>query len=130
MGAVEKRLATKGFVLQASGTPDLLLHYHANITRRIDVDRVDRGRGYCYDDDCQAKVVEFEAGTIVLDILDAQTNHLIWRGWAQSDVEGMLRNQDTMARQINDAVERMLDRLPLAGVVTASPLSLNRGGLQ
>ncbi len=41
-GAVERELARRGFELQSSGAPDLLIHYHASITKRIDVNRVDR----------------------------------------------------------------------------------------
>jgi hypothetical protein len=38
---------------------------------------------------------------------------VIWRGWAQDTVERVLDNEDAMARQINEAVTRMLARLPL-----------------
>jgi hypothetical protein len=115
-GAVEKRLAAKGFERSTSGTPDLLIHYHANITDRIDVNRVDRQYGYCYGVDCSARVVEYEGGTLVLDIVDARTNRVIWRGWAQDSVEDMLNNQDRMARKIDEAVERMLKLLPPRGL--------------
>ena len=50
-GAVEKELAGRGFEWR-EGTPDLLIHYHANISERIDIDRVDLARGYCYTDGC------------------------------------------------------------------------------
>ena len=73
-GAVEKRLAAKGFERSTSGTPDLLVHYHASIAQRIDVNRVDREYGYCYDEDCRARVIEYEAGTLVLDIVDTRTD--------------------------------------------------------
>jgi hypothetical protein len=111
-GAVEKQLAARGFEMSTSGTPDLLIHYHASITQRIDVNRVDRGYGYCYTDDCQSGVIEYEAGTLVLDIVDTRTNRVIWRGWAQDSVEGVLDNEDRMERKINEAVTRMLARLP------------------
>ncbi len=111
-GAVEKQLAAKGFERSTSGTPDLLIHYHASITQRIDVNRVDREYGYCYDKDCQARVIEYEAGTLVLDIVEARTSRVIWRGWAQDSVEGVLDNRDRMARKIDEAVRRMLERLP------------------
>jgi hypothetical protein len=111
-GAVEKELAAKGFGWSTPGTADLLIHYHANISERIDVDRMDRERGYCYADGCSPPVVEYEAGTLVLDIVDARTNRLIWRGWAQGSVKGMLDSQDTMARQINEAVTRMFTTFP------------------
>jgi hypothetical protein len=111
-GAVEKALAARGFESSTSGTPDLLIHYHANISERIDVNRIDRARGYCYGDGCGAPVVEYEAGTLVVDVIDARTNRLIWRGWAQRSVKDMLDNQDTMARQIDDAITRMFERFP------------------
>ena len=111
-GAVQQQLAARGVELSSSGTPDLLIHYHANIRRRIDVNRVDRTYGYCSAGDCPAETNEFEAGTLVLDIIDARTNRLIWRGWAQNSVEDMLDDPDRMARTIDAAVRRMLERLP------------------
>lgn len=111
-GAVEKGLAAHGFTLALSGQPDLLIHYHANISQRIDVNRVDRRYGYCYGAECPSGVLEYEAGTLVLDLVDRRTNRVVWRGWAQDTVEGTLGNEDRMARQIDEAVSRMLARLP------------------
>lgn len=111
-GAVERGLTARGFERVASGQPDLLIHYHAAISKRIDVNRMDREYGYCWDEACTARVVEYEAGTLVLDVVDARTNRVIWRGWAQHGLDGILGNQDRMARMINEAVKRMLERLP------------------
>ena len=111
-GAVEKQLAARGFERASSGTPDLLIHYHASINQRIDVNRVDRSYGYCYNDNCDARVVEYEAGTLVIDMVDTRTNRVIWRGWSQESVEGVLDNPDRMARRIEEGVRRMLDRFP------------------
>jgi hypothetical protein len=112
LGAVEKQMAARGYERSESGTPDLRIHYHASINQRIDVYGVDREHGYCYDDDCNVKATDYEAGTLVLDIVDTRTNRVIWRGWAQDGVEDALNDQDRMARQINEAVTRMLKRLP------------------
>jgi hypothetical protein len=111
-GVVEKQLASKGFARSESGTPDLLIHYHASITNRIDVNRIDRQYGYCHEVECQAGVSEYEAGTLVIDLVDTRTNRVIWRGWAQDSVEDTLDNQDKMARQIDEAVTRMMQMLP------------------
>ena len=111
-GAVEKELAAKGIRLSSSGTPDLLIHYHANISNRIDVNRTEREYGYCQGADCDSWVVEYEAGTLVLDFIDARTKRLIWRGWAQDSVEDALGNQDRMVKKIDEAVTRMLARFP------------------
>ena len=96
----------------SSGAPDLLIHYHANITKRIDVNRVDRGYGYCLGGECPPDVVDYEAGTLVLDIIDTHSNALIWRGWAQNSVHDMLDDPDRMAETIDEAVRLMLLRLP------------------
>jgi hypothetical protein len=66
-GAVEKQLAAKGLV-RAEGTPDLLLHYHASIDTRIDVGRTERAYESCQGADCQSWVVDYEAGTLLLDV--------------------------------------------------------------
>jgi len=97
-----------------TGTPDLLVHYHASITQRIDVNRVDREHGYCYGENCSVRVFEFETGTLVLDMVDTRTNRVIWRGWAQDSLQGLLDNPDRMARTINEAVRRMLEKFPPA----------------
>jgi hypothetical protein len=111
-GAVERGLAARGLELTSSGTPDLLIHYHANISDRIDVNRVDRVYGYCSAGDCPPETVRYEAGTLVLDFIDASTNKLVWRGWAQNSVEDILRNRDKMAKTIDQAVAEMLRQLP------------------
>jgi hypothetical protein len=111
-GAVERHLAGRGFRRAAPGNPDLLIHYHASIDERIDVNRTEREYGYCQGPDCEAWVIEYEAGTLVLDIIDARTKRLIWRGWAQDSVEDVLDNPEKMRQKIEEAVSRMLARFP------------------
>jgi hypothetical protein len=111
-GAIEKQLALKGLERSTAGAADLLVHYHANISRRLDVNRLDREFGYCYDASCRARVFDYEAGTLVVDIVDTRTHLLIWRGWARHGVDDVLGNEDRMARTVNEAVRRMLARFP------------------
>lgn len=73
---------------------------------------MDREHGYCYADDCQAGVIEYEAGTLVLDIVDARTNRVIWRGWAERGMDGVIDNQEWMEEEIDEVVTRILERLP------------------
>jgi hypothetical protein len=94
----------------ATSQADLLIHYHASISRRIEANRTDSEYGYCANGNCGAPVTDFEAGTLILDIVDAHTNRLIWRGWAQRALGDMLENQDHMADRIDQAVSRMLAR--------------------
>lgn len=111
-GAVEKAMAVRGFAWSTSEGPDLLVHYHASITERMDVDRMDVQRGYCGENGCDVPTLHYEAGTLVIDVIDARTNRLIWRGWAQRAVGDMLSDEDTMARRINEAITRMFDEFP------------------
>jgi len=114
-GAIERQLTLKGLQRSTSGTPDLLIHYHANVSQRINVNRVDRERGYCYGDDCQVKtdVDDYEAGTLVLDVVDTRTNKVVWRGWAQDSLDGVIGDRDRMEGKIDEAVPRMLNRFPV-----------------
>jgi len=117
-GAVEQALAAKGFEHVArGGRADLLFHYHASINERIDVSRSDRDYGYpqngvTYEGGGGVAVTSFDAGTIVIDVVDAKTNRVVWRGWAQHSLEGVLDNPDRMADLIDKAVSRMMARFP------------------
>jgi hypothetical protein len=113
-GAIEKGLAARGLQLSSDGQPDLLIHYHANISTRMNVNRVDSAYGYCSEGDCLwlSNTVDYEAGTLVLDVVDSRRKTLIWRGWAQHSINAMLNDPDRMEATINEAVTRMLRRFP------------------
>jgi len=114
-GAIERNMAARGFGrAAATAEPDVRIHFHAVIDRRLDVNRVDNQSGYCSRNDCQTGVSEYEEGTLVIDMIDVRTNRLVWRGWAQDSVEGVLDDRDRLARKIEDAVRLMFKRLPAA----------------
>jgi hypothetical protein len=113
-GAIERQMAVRGFARAAgSGTADLLVHYHATTAERIDVDEIDRSSGYCVTPDCRPRVTRYEAGTLVVDIVDARTNRLIWRGWAQEKLDRVLGHEDRVRRAVDDSVVRMFSTLPV-----------------
>lgn len=114
-GAVEKQLKAKGFDRNASGaTADLLVHYHASVNQRLDVYRADQQYGYCYGD-CEPQVVDFEQGTLVIDVVDAKTKKVVWRGWAQDTMTGIIDNQDRLQQQVDEGVTKMMQLLPRGG---------------
>jgi hypothetical protein len=105
---VERLLTARGFGKITTATPDVWLHYHASIDQRLDVDGADRKHGDCKD--CPPTV--YDAGTLMLDFVDARTNKLAWRGWAEGSLDGAIDNQDWMEQRIDEAVTRILTRLP------------------
>jgi hypothetical protein len=111
-GAIEKELGARGLTLAEAGTSDLLIHYHASVTRRLDVNTTDTTYGYCSGTDCVGMTTEYEAGTIVVDFVDVRSNKVIWRGWVQDTLEDLIDDRDRMAERINEGVTRMLARLP------------------
>jgi hypothetical protein len=106
--AADAQLAGRGFEQTDADTADLLLHYHVSVTQRIDVNLIDQKYGYC--EDCRPLV--YDAGTLTLDLVDARTGRLVWRGWAERSIEGILDKQEWMERQVDEAVLRILERLP------------------
>lgn len=113
-GRVEKQMIAKGFERALTGQPDLLIHYHASVNQKVDVYEVDAQYGYCYGN-CQPQVVDFEQGTLMLDIVDAKTNKVVWRGWAQDTMNGVIDDQVRLEKQVDEGVSRMMMLLPRGG---------------
>jgi hypothetical protein len=105
--AVEKQLATKGLEKATSELPDLLVHYHVSIEQQIDLRQTDQSTP-C--PDCRPFV--YDAGTLVIDLVEARTNRLIWRGWSEENVGGVIDNQRWMEERIDQTVTQILKRFP------------------
>ena len=106
---VEVQLAKRGFE-RTAGLPDLLVHYHANMGQRIETRDLDEQSASCEKGRCHADV--YDAGTILVDLAEPRTNKVIWRGWAEGAMDGVVDNQAWMEATINHAVTRIFERLP------------------
>ena len=104
---VEGVLATRGFEKATPATADLVIHYHANTTQKIDVNDLDYQYGYC--EDCHSSV--YDAGTITLDLVDARTHKLVWRGWSEGSLDG-IDSQAIIEARVDEAVKKILQQLP------------------
>ncbi len=58
-------------------------------------------------------VGEYLEARLVLDVVDARTNELIWRGWATDDLDGN-PHAEAVQQYIEEAVEQILERFPQA----------------
>ena len=112
-GAIERHMARRGYrrAAQDHGA-DLLVHYHANIDRRLSVVDKRRNSDECRTDECREGIPEYDAGTLIVDVIDARTNQLVWRGWVQDRFGDFLRDRDRLERALEDGVEDMIRRLP------------------
>ena len=113
-GAIEKKLAAKGYERAVTGEPDLLIHYHASVNQKVNVYEADNRYGYCYGD-CQPQIVDYEQGTLVVDVVDRKTSKVVWRGWAQDVMNGIIDDQQRLEKQVDEGVTKMMLLLPSGG---------------
>ena len=106
--AVERHLNARGFEKTAVEASDLFIRYHASVEQLVNADGADLPSAVC--DDCRPFV--FDAGTIVIDLIDARSRRLVWRGWAEGDIDGVVNDQAWMEKHVDRAVARILEKLP------------------
>lgn len=107
--SAERELAARGFAKVAGHRPDVLLHYHASIAQKVDVQAADERYGYCRN--C-AGASTYDAGTIMLDLVDGQTDRLVWRAWAEATLDGVIDDQASFEERIDTAIVRIVATLP------------------
>ena len=113
-GAIDLQLQRRGLVLAADERADLLVHYHAAVAGRLEVASRPGQFRDCVGNDCRPRVTKYEAGTLVIDVIDASTRQLVWRGWAEHRLEDMLDDPAAVRRRVQDAVRGIFDEFPLA----------------
>lgn len=110
--AVELELAAHG-LRRATASPDLLVHYHASVRQRVDVVRADEERGYSSPRYGTADMVmDFQEGTLIIDVAESKSKAVLWRGWSQTDVGGLIENPREMEKRIGESVRLMMKKFP------------------
>jgi hypothetical protein len=112
--AVERALVGKG--LTRADTPDLLVAVHRTIQDRVEVTDWGYGDpGY----DWEGRDVEaytYRQGTLILDLVDAGTKELVWRGSATTTLdETAVSSPGELEREMNEVVARILETFPPEG---------------
>jgi len=116
MTEVENELSQRGYQRQTDSKPDILLNFQTKFTKREDVYVYStpgyvhwrRGRRVMMDRRNHIAVDRYQAGTLVLDIIDRASKQLIWQGWA-TDIIGGRRVTE---KQLKVAVVKMLENFP------------------
>jgi hypothetical protein len=63
--------------------------------------------------DCAVQV--YDEGTVLIDLVDARTGALVWRGSAQTDIAGAVADQTRLERVVERVVTRIMKTLPARG---------------
>ena len=112
-GAIDRELQDRGLRHATSERADLLVHYHAAVNSRLEVESRVAQFHDCVGEACRGKVSDYEAGTLVIDVIDSRMQQLVWRGWAEHRLEDMLDDPPVVHRRVQDAVHRIMKTLPL-----------------
>jgi len=114
--AVTDKLQQQGMTLVPAAEADVLINYHASVDTKMDVDTFNTGYGAHWNNwgmgyNTQTTTREYEVGTLVLDVVDQNTNQLVWRGAREGR---LLKNQSPEARneRINEVVTTILSGFP------------------
>jgi hypothetical protein len=110
-------LASRGYRRVESAEPDFRIAYHIIADEKVDI-YSDQDYGYRYYYGYPGPYVEsttyaepYLEGTLVLDIMDPESNTVMWRGWATTDLDDNPKPKQVQ-RYIQVAVKRILDRFP------------------
>ena len=116
--AVDTELAAKGYEKVADGA-DFKVGYHVALSSAIAVTQVNEyyGYGYRYWRPYSAYgftntyVTEYQQGTLIVDVVDTNSDELVWRGFAQSEVSPTSDPEKNRGK-INKAVEKIFAKFP------------------
>lgn len=111
--AFNRQLAAKRLTLMpATAHPDLFVAYHAVFDRNVQVTAFADGFGpYRLGRSVSARTNEIVTGTLVIDLIDARTNTIVWRGIAAKEID-VTTDPRTRDKNINRAAARLFKNYP------------------
>jgi hypothetical protein len=115
--AVDAQLAAKGLTeVEAGATPDLLVAYHASFDKDLQVTGFSSGWGpyrFGATRSGTARAEEILNGTLVVDLMNARTHAIVWRGMASKEIS-VKADPRTRERNINRAAAKLFKNYPPA----------------
>lgn len=115
VNAVDTQLAAKGFTqVDTSANPDVLVAYHATFNRDLQISGFSSGWGpyrFGANRTGSARTEQILVGTLVIDMVDANTRTIVWRGTATKDID-VKASPEKRERNINRAAEKIFKNYP------------------
>ena len=117
--AVTDTLQAKGYK-QAEGAPDFLIGWDAAVEGKRQLTKIEVGTPIpspgarvpgAFVPQTVTVERKYDEGTLILEVVDAASGKLVWRGWAQAEVKPKTDAGRREAR-IREAVAKILDRFP------------------
>lgn len=113
MRAVDSQLGARGFSkVEAASNPDVLVAYHASFDKNLQINAFGSGPRIGLRSGT-ATVEEIVVGTLAIDMIDAQTRNVIWRGLASKELDAKA-SPEKKEKNINKAAEKIFRNYPPA----------------
>ena len=100
---------TKRGYQNASGTPDFHVAYYAGTGRVVDTRGAEKS--YRVGKKITTETYEYPAGTIVIDVVNAKSDSLVWRGIGVAEIP---KDPDDYAKAVRTTVDKILEQFPKA----------------
>ena len=110
--SVDYEMEQRGITL--SDNPDLLVVYHLGTEEKIQV----TDWGYRYSDyywgygGRQIDVYQFTEGSLVIDLVDAETTDLVWRGTGTGVVDQAQKSPEEMQAGADEVINKIMKSFP------------------
>jgi hypothetical protein len=115
VSAIDAQLASRGLTRSAAASgADLLVAYHANFDRDLQINGFSTGWGsYAFGPGRTgtARVEEILVGTLIVDLVDAKTETIVWRGTATKQIN-VRANPDERDKEIKKGTEKLFHNYP------------------
>jgi hypothetical protein len=106
--SADRELTARGLEKITSTSSELLIDFHVSITQEV---ATTSSKSFEHCVKCGTTI--YDAGTLVIDLVDARSSRLVWRGWVEK-FDPVIDNQDWMKETIDRAVTQIIRRLPQA----------------
>jgi hypothetical protein len=115
VSAIDAQLVGKGLTqVSTSGQPDLLVAYHASFDRNVQINAFSSDFGGWRFNSSRtgtARTEEIVTGTLVVDMIDAKTESMLWRGVASRDLD-MKASPEKRDKNMKKAAEKLFKNYP------------------
>lgn len=101
------QLQIKGLT-RVDDEPDVIIHYHIVVDDRVSFASDPYGLYGPYWMRPQGNAIAYKVGTLIIDIMDRETNSLAWRGYAVSVIQG--DNEEISEAMLIKAITKIFEQ--------------------
>ena len=107
----DRHAPTRGLTRVEEGTQDLNVAFYVDVKEKVDVTSYGYNYHWEWGGTRAVDVYRYQEGTLILDLVDAGSGELVWRGWVVAEVS---RDPEGSEGRIDEAVSKILANWPPA----------------